>query len=200
MLVPPRVGEMAAYASLRQDSLRRSNTVERHPSRFRQSLQRLSRFMDRRHGRSPAVPCHGLGITIDSSYSSTSDTPSDTDFGEVQSVTTFGSGETLNNDVLSDKLYDTERKHGLHVVNPETLPRFISGTKAKLVLSPTLQKNEIDASQIGINLSHIDINLRNGEQISWCSEKGIIELPKAVRKKIWRKAIVHDRKLFICSC
>ena len=193
MLVPPRVGEMAAYASLRQDSLRRSKTVERHPSRFRQSLQRLSRFVDRRHGRSQAVPCHGLGITIDSSCYSTSDAPSDTDFGEVQSVTTFGSSETLNNDVLSDKLYDTERKHGLHVVNPEILPRFISGTKAKLVPSPTPQRNEIDVSQI-------DINLRNGEKISWCSEKGIIELPKAVRKKIWRKAIVHDRKLFICSC
>ena len=193
MLVPPRVGEMAAYASLRQDSLRRSNTVERHPSRFRQSLQRLSRFMDRRHGRSPAVPCHGLGITIDSSYSSTSDTPSDTDFGEVQSVTTFGSGETLNNDALNGKLYDAEKRHGLHVVNPETLPRFISGTKAKLVLSPKLQGTEIDVSQL-------DMNLHNGEKISWCNERGITELPKAVRKKIWRKAIVHDRKLFICSC
>jgi hypothetical protein len=107
-----------------------------------------------------------LGITIDSSYSSTSDTPTDSDFGEVQSVTTFGSGETLNNDVLSGKLYDLKKQHGLHVVNPERLPFSISGTKAKLVLSPN----------------------------------AIIELPKAVRKNIWRKAIVHDRKLFICSC
>ena len=167
MLVPPRVGEMAAYASLHQNSLRHSTTIEGRPSRFRQSLQRLSRFVNRRHGHGRAVSCHGLGITIDTSYSSsTSDPPSDSEFGEVQSVTTFGSCETLNNDVQSGKLCDFGKKHGLHVVNPEMLPLSISGTKAKLVLSPN----------------------------------GIIELPKAVRKNIWRKAIVHDRKLFICSC
>ena len=193
MLVPPRVGEMAAYASLRQDSFGRSTIIERRPSRFRQSLQRLSRFVDRRHGRGRAPSLHGLGITIDSSYSSVSDTIPGSEFGEVQSVTTCGSGETLNNDVRSDKLYDSGNKHGLHVVNPETLPQSISGTKAKLVLSPSLQKIESTVSQI-------DLNLRNGEQISWCQEKGIMELPKAVRKKIWRKAIVHDKKLFICSC
>lgn len=167
MLAPPRVGEMAAYASLRQDSFGRSTIIERRPSRFRQSLQRLSRFIDRRHGRCQTAACHGLGITIDTSYSSSaSDTQPDSEFGELQSVTTFGSGETLNNDVLSDKLYDPRKQHGLHVVNPETLPRSISGTKARLVLSPNT----------------------------------IIELPKAVRKEIWRKAIVQDKKLFICSC
>lgn len=192
MLVPPRVGEMAAYTSLRQNSLGRSNTIERRPSRFRQSLQRLSRFVDRRHGRGQAVSCHGLGITIDTSYSSSaSDPPSDSEFGKVQSVTTLGSCQTLNTDALSDKLYDSGKKHGLHVVN--LLPHSISGTKAKLVLSPSLHRDEIDISQI-------DINLQNGERISWCREKGIIELPKAVRKKIWRRAIVRDEKLFICSC
>lgn len=167
MLVPPRVGEMAAYASLRQDSFGRSTIIERRPSRFRQSLQRLSRFVDRRHGRGRPVSCHGLGITIDTSYSSSaSDSPSDSEFGEVQSVTTFGSCQTFKNDVLSDKLCDSGKKHGLHAVNPEMLPHSISGTKARLVLSPNT----------------------------------IIELPKAVRKNIWRKAIVHNRKLFICSC
>lgn len=194
MLAPPRLGEMAAYASLRQDSFGRSTTVERRSSRFfRQSLQRLSRFVDRRHGRSQALSHHGLGITIDSSYSSTSDTPADFDFGEVQSVTTFGSGKTLNNNVPSDKLYDSQKEHVLLVPSPQRLPRLISGTKSKLALRPSLQRNEIDVSQI-------DITLRNSAKLSWCREKGIIELPKAVRKKIWRQAIVHDRKLFICSC
>ena len=92
MLAPPRVGEMAAYASLRQESLGRTMSVERRSSRiFRQSLQRLSRFMDRCHGRNQAVSLHGLGITIDSSDSSASDRLTNSDFGEVQSVTTFGS-------------------------------------------------------------------------------------------------------------
>jgi len=193
MLAPPRVGEMAAYASLRQDSFGRSTIVERRPSRFRQSLQRLSRFVDRRHGRNQVLSCHGLGITIDSSYSSASDPPTDSDFGEVQSVTTFGSGKTLNNNFPSDSPYDSEKEHVILVPSPQKFPRLISGTKAKLALRPSLQRNGIDVSQI-------DIILRNGERISWCRQKGITELPKAVRKKIWRKAIVHDRKLFICSC
>ena len=194
MLAPPRVGEMAAYASLRQDSLSRTTSVERRSSRFfRQSLQRLSRFVDRRHGRSQAVSLHGLGITIDSSDSSASDPPTDSDFGEVQSITTFGSGEILNHNALSGKLYDSRKQAGLHVAKSEKLPLSISCTKAKLALSTLLQDNRIDVSQI-------DINLATGERISWCRQKGIIELPKAIRKKIWRKAIVHDRKLFICSC
>ena len=194
MLAPPRVGEMAAYASLRQDSLGRTTSVDRRSSRFfRQSLQRLSRFVDRRHGRSQAVSLHGLGITIDSSDSSASDPPTDSDFGEVQSVTTFGSGETLNNDVSIGRLYHPKKQAGLHVVNPEKLPLSISGTKAKLALSTLLQDNRVDVSQI-------DINLGSGERISWCRQKGIVELPKAIRKKIWRKAIVQDKKLFICSC
>lgn len=194
MLAPPRVGEMAAYASLRQDSLGRTTSVERRSSRFfRQSLQRLSRFVDRRHGRSQAASLHGLGITIDSSDSSASDRLTNSDFGEVQFVTTFGSGETLNDDVSIGRLYHPKKQAGLHVSNPEKLPLSISGTKAKLALSALLQDNRIDVSQI-------DINLESGERISWCRQKGIIELPKAIRKKIWRKAIVHDRKLFICSC
>jgi hypothetical protein len=193
MLAPPRVGEMAAYASLRQDSFGRSTIIERRPSRFRQSLQRLSRFVDRRHGRSQALSCHGLGITIDSSYSSASDPPTDSDFGEVQSVTTFGSGKTLHNNAPSDDLYDSEKERVLLVPSPQKFPLLFSGTKAKLALRPSLQRNGIDVSQI-------DIILRNGERISWCRQKCITELPKAVRKKIWRKAIVHDRKLFICSC
>lgn len=194
MLAPPRVGEMAVYASLRQDSFGRSSTVERRSSRFfRQSLQRLSRLVDRRHGRSQAVSNHGLGITIDSSYSSASENLTVSDFGEVQSVTTFGSGKTLNNNVPSDNLYDSKKEHVLLVPSPQRLPRHISETKAKLALRPPLQRNGIDVSQI-------NITLRNGEKLSWCREKGIIELPKAVRKKIWRQAIVHDKKLFICSC
>lgn len=77
--------------------------------------------------------------------------------------------------------------------SPEKFPRLISGTKAKLAIRPSLQRNGIDVSQI-------DVPFRNGERISWCRQKGITELPKSVRKNIWRKAIVHDRKLFICSC
>jgi hypothetical protein len=191
MLAPLRVGEMAAYASLRQDSLGRSTTVERRSSRFfRQSLQRLSRFVDRRHGRKQELSLRGLGVTIDSSYSSASDTLTASDFGEVQSITTFGTGETLNNNV---NLSDPKKNRVLLVPSPERLPRLISGTKTELALRPPLQRNGIDVSQI-------DINLRNGEKLSWCREKGIVELPESVRKKIWRKAIVHDRKLFICSC
>jgi len=195
MLVPPRVGEMAAYASLRQDSFKRPTTIERRPSRFRLSLQRLSRFVDRRPGRSQASSHHplGLGITIDSSDSSTSGMLTESDFGEVQSVTTFGSGETLHNDVLDDKLYEPTKERGLLVANPEKFPRSVCGTKAKLALSPSLLES-------GIDISQIDIQLRNGERLSWCRQTGIAELPKAIRKKIWRKAIVHDRKLFICSC
>jgi hypothetical protein len=194
MLAPLRVGEMAAYASLRQDSLGRSTTVERRSSRFfRQSLQRLSRFVDRRHGRKQELSLRGLGITIDSSYSSASDTLTASDFGEVQSITTFGTGETLNNNVPSDNLSDPRKDHVLLVHSPERLPRLISGTKTKLALRPPLQRNGIDVSQI-------DINLRNSEKLSCRGERGIVELPKSVRKKIWRKAIVHDRKLFICSC
>lgn len=93
----------------------------------------------------------------------------------MQSVKTLGSGDTLNNEVLSHKLCDFEEKHDLQVVQPETLPRSISGTKAKLVLLPSLPRDEIDISQI-------NINLRYGKKPSWCKEKGIIELPKAVRK------------------
>ena len=111
----------------------------------------------------------------------------------MQSVTTFGSGETINNDLSIGRSYLSKKQAGLHVGNPEKLPLSISGTKAKLALSTLLQDNRIDVSQI-------DINLGSGERISWCRQKGIIELPKAIRKKIWRKAIVHDRKLFICSC
>lgn len=194
MLAPPRVGEMAAYASLRQDSLGRSTTIERRSSRFfRESLQRLSRFVDRRHSRKQDLSLHGLGITIDSSYSSTSDTYTYSDFGEVQFVMTFGTGETLNNNAPSDNSYDSQKERVLLVPSPQRLPRLISDTKAKLALRPPLQRNGIDVSQI-------DITLRNGEKLSWCREKGIIELPKAVRKKIWRQAIVYDKKLFICSC
>ena len=106
---------------------------------------------------------------------------------------TFGTGETLNNNAPSDNSYDSQKERVLLVPSPQRLPRLISDTKAKLALRPPLQRNGIDVSQI-------DITLRNGEKLSWCREKGIIELPKAVRKKIWRQAIVHDKKLFICSC
>jgi hypothetical protein len=178
MLAPPRVGEMAAYASLRQDSLGRATIVERRSSRFfRHSLQRLSRFVDRRHGRSQALSNHGLGITIDSSYSSTSDAPTDSEFGEVQSVTTLGSGKTLNNSILNENLYGSGKEHVLLVLSPGKFPHLISGAKAELALRPPLQRNGIDVSQV-------DINLRNAERISCCRQKGIIELPKAIRKTI----------------
>jgi hypothetical protein len=70
--------------------------------------------------------------------------------------------------------------------------RSVGGKETELALSSTLQK-------IGVDIDQIDIHLKNGQRFSWRKQKGIIELPPVIRKEIWRKAIVHDRKLFICS-
>jgi len=192
MLVPPRVGEMAAYASLRQDSLGRSS-VERRPSRFfRRSLQRLGHFVDQRQGHGHTLSRHPLGSTFDSSDTSSSDAPTESDFGEVQSVTTFDSSETLNDDVLDDELCRPEEKDGLLFVNAEAFPHSISGKKAKLAFTSSLQKNG--------NMSQVDIDSRYVETPLCHERKGLIELPKLVRKEIWHKAIVHNQKLLICSC
>jgi hypothetical protein len=193
MLVPPRVGAMAAYTSLRQDAVT-CPTIERRPSQsFRQNLQRLARFLDRRQGRSRALSRHPLGISIDSSDTSASDLPTESDIGEVQSVTTFDSSETLNDDVVIDKLHIAGKDDGRLSINAEKFPHRISGTKAKLALVPSLRKN-------GTDISLIDIDFHKGEIIPMHKRKGLVELPRAVRKDIWRKAIVHDRKLFICNC
>ena len=192
MLVPPRVGEMAACASLRQDAGERP-TIKRRPSRFfRQSLERLGRLVNRRHGRNHTLSRHPLGIAI-GSFGACKTRP-DSEFGEVQSVTTFESDETLHNEVLVDKPHNVANEYGFLSVHAEKFPHSISGTQAKLVLSPPLHQKAV------IDIPRVDVDFRNDSRRSRSKRKGLVELPKTVRKDIWRKAIVHDRKLFICSC
>ena len=141
---------------------------------------------------SDRVTVHPLGSTFDSSDTSSSDAPTESDFGEVQSVTTFDSSETLNDDVLDDELCRPEEKDGLLFVNAEAFPHSISGKKAKLAFTSSLQKNG--------NMSQVDIDSRYVETPLCHERKGLIELPKLVRKEIWHKAIVHNQKLLVCSC
>jgi hypothetical protein len=192
MLVPPRINEAAAYASIRRESNMRP-TRQHSPAKFlRQSFQRLSRFVDRQQGRGRAISQHPLRTSIISSETSISDSPLAWE-SDARSVTTFGSSETLDNDAASSEQLKATEKPSLRCVNAEKFSRFVGGKETELALSSTLQK-------IGVDIDQIDIHLRNGQRFSWRKQKGIIELPPVIRKEIWRKAIVHDRKLFICSC
>jgi hypothetical protein len=192
MLVPPRINGAAAYASIRRESNMRPTRQHSPAKILRQSFQRLSRFVDRQQGRGRAISQHPLRTSIISSDTSISDSLLAWE-SDARSITTFGSSETLDNDAsISEPLNATE-KPSLRCVNAEKFPRFVGGKETELALSSTLQK-------IGVDIDKIDIHLRNGQRFSWRKQKGIIELPPVVRKEIWRKAIVHDRKLFICSC
>lgn len=183
ILVPPRVGEMAAYASLRRDSVVRPS-IERSPSRvIREGLKRLGRLIDWRRGRGRPLSHHPLGITIHSSDTSLLHSSPESEFGPVESVTTFCSDDTLNNEIEYSHLS----------LNAEKFPLSIGSKEAELVLWPPRLKNKQDIAQI-------NVHFRNDEQLEWRKQKYIIKLPKAVRKDIWRHAVVHNRKLFICSC
>jgi hypothetical protein len=192
MLVPPRLNEAAAYASIRRDSVARP-TKQHSPARFlRQSFQRLSRFVDRQHSRGRAFSHHPLRTSIISSDISTFDSPPDWEF-DARSIITFGSSETLDNDASFSESGNATDEPSIRCVNTGKFPRFVSGKETELVLSSSLRK-------IGVDIDQIDIHLRNGQRFSWRKQKGIVELPQSIRKDIWRKAVVHDRKLFICSC
>lgn len=160
---------------------------------LRQSLQRLGRFVDKRHALGRTFSHHPLGISIDSSDTSASNSPVESSFEGVQSVTTFSSGDTLRNDVPTHKPVDSSDELSILCIDAEKFPHFVGSNKAKLALSPSLQKMRMGISQI-------DIHFQNGHRFSWTKPKSMIELPESVRKNIWRKAVVNDRKLFICSC
>jgi hypothetical protein len=168
-------------------------TRQHSPAKFlRQSFQRLSRFANRQHGRGRAISQHPLRTSIMSSNTSIPDSPLAWE-SDARSITTFGSSETLDNDASISEPPNAKEKPALRCVNAEKFLRFVGGKETELALSSTLQK-------IGVDIDQIAIHLKNGQRFSWRKQKGIIELPPVIRKEIWRKAIVHDRKLFICSC
>lgn len=207
MLTSPRVGEVAAHASLRQDSLVRPDVNQSRVCQYhgqplvrgktttflRQSLQRLGRFVDRRHALGRSLSYLPLGLTIASSDTSVSNSPVESSFGEIQSVTTSSSGDTLRNDAPTHKPVDSPDELSILCIDAEKFPYFAVNNKAKIALSPSLQNMRMGISQI-------EIHFQDGHRFLWCKPKSITELPKAVRKEIWRNAVVHDRKLFICSC
>jgi hypothetical protein len=193
MLVPPYVNEAAAYASIRRDSVARPTKQHSSAKFIRQSFQRLSRFVDRQQSRGRAISHHPLRTSIVSSDTPTFESPPDWKL-DARSIMTFGSSETRDNDASFSERGNATDEFSFRCVNAEKLPRFVGGKETELALSSTLQK-------IGVNIDQIDIHLKNGQRFSWRKRTGIIELPPALRKEIWRKAIVHDRKLlFAAAC
>jgi hypothetical protein len=143
MLVPPRLNEAAAYASIRRDSVARP-TKQNSPARFlRQSFQRQSRFVDRQNSRGRAISHHPLRTSVISSDNSTLDSPPDWEF-DARSIITFGSSETLDNDASFSESGNATDKPSFRCVNTERFPRFVGGKETELVLSSSLQKIGVD--------------------------------------------------------
>jgi hypothetical protein len=118
MLVPPRINEAAAYASIRRESNMRP-TRQHSPAKFlRQSFQRLSRFVNRQHGRGRAISQHPLRTSIMSSNTSIPDSPLAWE-SDARSITTFGSSETLDNDASISEPPNAKEKPALRCVNAE---------------------------------------------------------------------------------
>lgn len=158
---------------------------------FRHSLQHLSRLIDRR--RAHTLSRHPLSLALSDFDDTSVSSLSLEKLADAQSVTTFGSNETFNLELSSTSPPVVSAKPSLVSVGPDSVLPLVGGKQAKLALSPSLRKT-------GMDIAQIDILFQNGQRISWRKPKNIMEFPEPVRKEIWRNAIAHDNKLFICGC
>lgn len=192
---------MEAYARMRQDSLVHYTRERRRSGLFRQSWQFLSRFLERKQGSKLSDYQYGLGLEYsDNSSSATSLLPpcGESEFGDVQSVTTFASDTTLDEKALENKLIEAASIKSLVPVRRGKFPASVSvGDKKVKPVRPALPPS---LGMTGTEITQIDIRLHNGQSITWRKRMGILEMPEAVRKNIWRNAVINDKKLFICNC
>lgn len=193
---------MEAYSRIRQDSLVHYTRERRRSGFFRQSWEFLSRFLDKRQDHDLSHQ-YQRGLAIDYSSTGSSETSllpptGESEFGDVQSVTTFASSATLDEKALENKLIEDASIRSLVPVHRGKFADSAAlGDKKLKPVRPALPPS---LGMTGTEITQIDIRLQNGQSITWRKRMGILEVPETVRKNIWRNAVVNDKKLFICNC
>lgn len=161
-------------------SLKRSIGDSRTVTSLRQQWSRFSFFLGRHTpGRHPYI--HANGDIDDASIwtASTDETDRAKSFGSERDTKESDEGSTVP--LLSSSV-------------------GLARTEDGSVAATALKGDSRPFSFSGVEVEHITILTRDGQTFEWSRPRSITEWPEAIRKQIWRKAVVNDNKLMICDC
>lgn len=166
-------------------SIKRNMEDRRPVSALRQKWQRFSLFIGRHAGLGTRHPYLHANSDIDDA-----------------SIWT-ASADSIS---IAKSIYTTdEEDKGEHTDDGSTRPLLSSSMGLSRIGDDVVAKEssrECDRplSFSGVEVEHITILTRDGQTFEWSRPKSIMEWPEAVRKQVWRKAVVNDNKLMICDC
>lgn len=172
-------------------SPKQNPSIRRPKGYIRQSLSRLSRLITLRRTGGLSHRCQSL-ILDDPDTTKLSENSLEK-LTDAQSITTCASVSTWGIEDAASSQKEQLPSSIVSTSSDNLLPMLVGGKQAKVALSPSLHKS-------GAEIESIEIEFRDGQRISWRRPRNIMDLPEMVRKDIWRKVVVDDRRLMVCDC